>query len=197
MHLGGIRGDRKKGIEIMEEVKEKAIELLLDIISKEDFEVILYEKVKTEDLIKNRLLFDLVSINYRAENFREKILQINEGNIDKRVFILFKVNFYSIKIITSEFDSDKIKWFEKALSLFSYDEDYDLIWDFVELSDRLGFLHMKYESQNNIVEDINLLALRLVDKLNKSSSIKEKYLVLENGIRIEYKAVKKWYEFWK
>ena len=33
----------------MEEVKQKAIELILDIISKEDFEMMLYKKVMSDD----------------------------------------------------------------------------------------------------------------------------------------------------
>lgn len=181
----------------MEEIKEKAIELLLDIITKEDFETILSEKVKTEDLIKNKLLFDLVNINYRGEFFKEKILKIYEGDINRGVFIIFKVNFYSKKIINSEIDSDKIKWFEKALNLFSYDEDYDLIWDFIALSDRLGFLYIKYESQKDIVKDIDFLSLKLVETFKNATTTREKYAVLENGIRIKHKVDKKWYEFWK
>lgn len=118
MRLGKIEGDRIEEIEIMEEIKQKSIELLLDIISKEDFEMILYEKVKTEDLVKNRLLFDLVNINYRENYFKEKVLKIYEGDINRGVFIIFKVNFYCKKIINSDVDSDKIKWFEKALNLF-------------------------------------------------------------------------------
>ena len=197
MLLGEIEEDRIKEIEIMDKIKDKAVELLLGIISKRDFEMILYEKAKTENLLKNRLLFDLVNINYRLDYFKEKILKIYEGELDRGVFIIFKVNFYCEKIINSEVDSDKIKWFEKALNLFSYDEDYDLIWSFVELSDRLGFIYMKYESQKNIVEDINLLALKVLEKFKEAKTINEKYNVLEEGVQIEYKVNKKWYEFWK
>lgn len=57
MHLGKLEEDKIKGIEIMEKVKEKAKELLLDIISKEDFEMMLYEKVETQDLIKISYFF--------------------------------------------------------------------------------------------------------------------------------------------
>lgn len=56
---------------------------------------------------------------------------------------------------------------------------------------------MKYESQKNIVEDINHLALKLIEIFKNATTIKEKHTVLEDGIYIEYKVDKKWYEFWK
>ena len=181
----------------MEEIKGKAIELLLDIISKEDFEMILYEKVKTEDLIENKLLFELVNINYRLDYFKEKVIKVYNNEINRRVYLIYKVCFYCEKIINSEVDSDKVKWFEKALNLFSYDEDYDLIWDFVELSDRLGFLYMKYESEKNIIRDVDKLALELLETFESTKTVEEKYILLKNGIRIKYKVGKKWFEFWK
>lgn len=104
----------------MEEIKEKAIELLSDIISKEDFEMMLYEKVETEDLLKNRLLFDLVNINYKLDFYKEKILKTYNNEIDRQTYLIYNLNFYCKKIIKSEFNFDKVKWFEKAFNLFSY-----------------------------------------------------------------------------
>ncbi|WP_439130179.1 hypothetical protein [Polaribacter sp.] len=181
----------------MKEIKQKSIELLLNILPKDAFEMMLYKKVETEDLLKNELLFDLVNINYRLDNYKDLILKTLDKPKDKRVHLIYKVNLYCQKIIKSDIDSDKIKWFEKALDLFCYDDDYDLIWNFIELSDRLGFLYMKYESQKNILDDICFLSSELVTTLREASTVEEKYAVLANGIPINYKVDKKWYEFWK
>ena len=56
---------------------------------------------------------------------------------------------------------------------------------------------MKYESEKNIVEDINLLAVKVLETFKNSITLREKYAVLENGIRVEFKVDNKWYEFWK
>ncbi|WP_155810470.1 hypothetical protein [Polaribacter sp. Hel_I_88] len=182
----------------MEEIKEKAIELLLDIISKEDFEMILYEKVKTEDLVKNKLLFDLVSINYRDENYQNKLFDILKDFLSKESLIIYKVNIYCSKIINAETNKDIYDWFEKILDLFCVAiDEYNLMWDFLLLSDRLGFLYMKYEKEEIILKDVKHLSLELIKNFKVASSIKEKHNILNDGFNLKYKSAIKWYEFWK
>ena len=136
MRLGEIEGDRIRRIEIMEEIKGKAIELLLDIISKEDFEMILYEKVKTEDLIENKLLFELVNINYRKDSYKNQLLEVLETFIDKKAFMIYKVNLYSSKIINENDTNIIYKNFNKIYDLFDFDADYNLMWDFYNINVR-------------------------------------------------------------
>ena len=181
----------------MKEVKEKAIELLLDIISKEHFEVMLYEKVKSEDLIKNKLLFELVNINYRKDFSKDKVLDIYKGEINEKMIIINKVNFYCSKIISSKTNIDIISWFQKAENLFSILDDYDLMWDFIELSDRLGFVYLKYEKEEEVLKDIKFFSFNLIDKLEKALTIEDKYKILEDGIDVKFSSNKKWYEFWR
>jgi hypothetical protein len=197
MLLGKIKGDRIKEVGIMKEVKEKAIELLLDIISKEHFEVMLYEKVKSEDLIKNKLLFELVNINYRKDFSKDKVLDIYKGEINEKMIIINKVNFYCSKIISSKTNIDIISWFQKAENLFSILDDYDLMWDFIELSDRLGFVYLKYEKEEEVLKDIKFFSFNLIDKLEKALTIEDKYKILEDGIDVKFSSNKKWYEFWR
>jgi hypothetical protein len=83
----------------MEIVKQKAIELLLDIVSKEEFEELLYKKVCTEDLLKNKLLFDIITINYRIDTYKKDLLNIIEKFISEEALIIYKVNIYSSKIV--------------------------------------------------------------------------------------------------
>lgn len=189
----------RRGIEIgiMEKVKEKAVEFLLGIISKKDFEVILYDKVMSEDLIQNKLLFELIDINYRKEYFKEKVFEIYTSKIDEKVFIIYKVVMYCSKIINSETDSEVIKWFEKTLNVYSFEKDYGLMWDFVELSDRLGFVYLKYEKEENILRDVKQLSISVLEKFQNAITVEGKYKLLEDGIDFECKLNKKWYKFWK
>jgi hypothetical protein len=184
--LGKIGGNRVKEVEKMEAVKEKVIELLLDIISKENFEIMLYEKVKSEDLIKNKLLFDLVDIDYRKDYYKERIINIYQENINNEVFIIYKANFYCSEILNSKEESELKMWFEKIVNLFSFEEDYGLMWNFIELSDRLGFIYMKYEKEENVLKDIKSFSEFFIERLKKTQSIEEKYKLLQDGIDVKY-----------
>jgi hypothetical protein len=193
----------------MEEVKQKAIELILDIISKEDFEMMLYEKVKTEDLLKNKLLFDFVDINYRKENFKLYLLELLEASIPKEVIIIFKVYLYST-LIKDEDDLNEIyKNFNKIYKLFDFDTEYQLLWDFYEIETRLELIEIKYEKEENVIHNLKLLCRKVCVEFSSLITIDTKIKLLVNGFEKEesfecekdFQRVKntnkKWYEFWK
>lgn len=52
MFLGKIGGGKIKGVEIVKAIKQKAVELLVGIILKEDFKVIFYDKLKAKTYLK-------------------------------------------------------------------------------------------------------------------------------------------------
>ena len=143
------------------------------------------------------MLFDLVNIDYRKNYYKEKILNIYQENIFIEIFKIYKVHIYCSKINCSDNSIDIINWFEKAENLFSFEEDYGLMYNFIELSYRLGFVYMKYEKEENVIEDIKFLSKNLVEKFKKAKSIEEKYKLLEDGIDMKYNIEKKWYGFWK
>lgn len=193
----------------MEEVKQKAIELILDIISKEDFEMMLYEKVKTEDLLKNKLLFDFVDINYRKENFKLYLLELLEASIPKEGIIIFKVYLYST-LIKDEDDLNEIyKNFNKIYKLFDFDTEYQLLWDFYEIETRLELIEIKYEKEENVIHNLKLLCRKVCVEFSSLITIDTKIKLLVNGFEKEesfecekdFQRVKntnkKWYEFWK
>ena len=193
----------------MEEVKQKAIELILDIISKEDFEMMLYEKVKTEDLLKNKLLFDFVDINYRKENFKLYLLELLEASIPKEGIIIFKVYLYAT-LIKDEDDLNEIyKNFNKIYKLFDFDTEYQLLWDFYEIETRLELIEIKYEKEENVIHNLKLLCRKVCVEFSSLITIDTKIKLLVNGFEKEesfecekdFQRVKntnkKWYEFWK
>lgn len=199
----------------MEEIKEKAIELLLDIISKEDFETILYEKVKTEDLIKNRLLFDLVNINYREDNFKLYLSELLDANLPKETITIYKINYYST-LIEDEEDLSKIYGnFESIYKLFNYDTDYSLLWDFQYINSRLDLVEIGYEKEDDVIYNLKFLCKKVCEEFVLLKTIEDKVKFLcdgfGNGILLESKKIKstqnksklnlplikKWWQFWK
>ncbi|APG64656.1 hypothetical protein LPB136_04435 [Tenacibaculum todarodis] len=194
----------------MEKIKEKAIELLLDIISKEDFEVILYEKVKTENLITNRFLFDLVNINYRENKYKIQLGKILEDTLEEEIFIMYKVNFYSKKIKDENNIKEIYKHFNNVFELFEYDKEYSLMWDYYQINERIGLIEIKYEIEKNVIIDLKKLCDRVCFEFNKISRIEDKVKLLVEGlseskdvsflnnqIQTNEIKLKKWYQFWK
>lgn len=194
----------------MEKIKEKAIELLLDIISKEDFEVILYEKVKTENLITNTFLFDLVNINYRDYKYKVQLDKLLENTLEEEIFIMYKVNFYSEKIKNENNIKEIYKRFNNIFELFDYDKEYSLMWDFYEINERIGLIEIKYEIEKDVIIDLKKLCGRVCNEFNMISRIEDKvkllvdglsgnndFSFLNNQIQTNEIKLKKWYQFWK
>ena len=145
MRLGKLEEKSVEEIGMMEEVKQKAIELLLGVISKEGFEMMLYEKVKTEDVIKNEMLFDLVNINYRKNSYKNQLFKILEEFVTDEAFIIYKVNLYSSNIKDENDNNIIYKNFNKIYGLFEYDKDYTLMWDFYQIDGRIDLIEIKQE----------------------------------------------------
>ncbi|WP_138535224.1 hypothetical protein [Polaribacter aestuariivivens] len=211
MRHGKIGEDKIKGIEIMEEVKEKAIELLLDIISKEDFEMMLYEKVKSEDLIKNSLLFELVNINYRLEGFKKPLLEILRKEISEEVFIIYNIKLYSEKIKDENNTKTILHYFSKIYNLFDFDQEYSLMWDFYNINEELDLVEFGYENESEVIMNLKKICSLVCKEFDRLSTLSGKVTFLINGFEkedIEILSIKnkfmtktiphkKWYEFWK
>jgi len=196
----------------MEIVKQKAIELLLDIVSKEEFEELLYEKVCTEDLLKNKLLFDIITINYRKDTYKKDILNAIEKFISEEALIIYKVNLYSSKIVDSENNKLSLECFEKMYtSLFDFGSDFGLMWDFYSIQERIYLIDLKYEKEEEVVKDLKTLCFKVCNEFKTLSTIEEKIKLLLDGFSeevIEFREEnvstknkitvrKKWFRFWK
>ena len=199
----------------MEKIKVKAIELILDIISKEDFEMRLYEKVKTEDLIKNKFLFDLVNINYRKEDFKKLLLEILEKEINEEVLIIYKIHYYSRKIKDEKDSKIILTNFNKIYDLFEFDLEYGLMWEFYGINVKLDLVEIGYENESDIIKDLKKLCFSVCSEFDKLLTLKEKGDFLINGFKTEeiekeqikkeekqqvkqkIVPLKKWFEFWK
>jgi hypothetical protein len=199
-------------IETMEIVKQKAIELLLDIVSKEEFEELLYEKVCTEDLLKNKLLFDIITINYRIDTYKKDLLNVIEKFISEEGLIIYKINLYSSKIVDSENNKLSIAYFEKMYtSLFDFGSDYGLMWDFYSVQERIYLIDLKYEKEEKVVKDLKTLCIKVCNEFKTLLTIEEKIKLLLDGFSeevIEFReenvstvneliVKKKWFQFWK
>lgn len=194
----------------MEEIKEKAIELLLDITSKESFEVMLYKKVETEDLTNNKLLFNLVNINYRKDCYKNLLLNILQEFVSDEAIVISKVNLYSRKIKDEKDNNVIYKNFNKIYNLFDFDLEYDLMWGFYNFNERIGLIEINYEKEENVIKDLKQLCNRVCCEYYKLSTIEEKinFLVdgfndksIDYGLEIELLQKKKvfnrkWYHFW-
>ena len=183
----------------MEIIKQKSIELLLDIITKEIFEEILYEKIMKEESMENKLLFDIVNINYRKEDYKNQLLNILKDFISKEVRILYRVNLYSNKIINSTNDNVIKNNFEKIHNeLFDYDKDYGLMWNFYNIQERFCMLEIGYEIEKVIIFDLKKLCFKFIYEFKEQVSINDKIKLLEKGLNGEViLKEKKWYEFWR
>ena len=195
----------------MEIIIQKAIELLLNIISKEDYEIILYEKVKTEDLVKNKLLFEFVNINYRNDSYKNQLLEVLDTFLDKKAFMIYKVNLYSSNIINESDTNIIYKNFNKIYDLFEFDVDYNLMWDFYNINVRIDLVGIKYEDESDVLKSLKELCSRVCSEFDKLLTIREKALFLVEGFKQEiivikseevllknkFLTLKKWYEFWK
>ena len=196
----------------MEIVKQKAIELLLDIVSKEEFEELLYEKVCTEDLLKNKLLFDIITINYRIDTYKKDLLNVIEKFISEEGLIIYKVNLYSSKIVDSENNKLSIAYFEKMYTnLFDFGSDYGLMWDFYSIQERVYLIDLKYEKEEEVIKDLKTLCFKVFNEFKKLSTIEEKIKLLLDGFSeevIEFREEsvstkneltvrKKWFRFWE
>lgn len=199
----------------MEKFKVKAIELILEIVSKEDFEMLLYEKVKTEDLIKNKFLFELVNINYREEDFKKPLLEVLKKEINEEVLIIYKIDYYSRKIKDEKDSKIILTNFNKIYDLFEFDLEYGLMWEFYGINVKLDLVEIGYENESDIIKDLKKLCFSVCSEFNKLLTLKEKGDFLINGFKTEEIEIeqikkeekhqvkqkivplKKWFEFWK
>lgn len=200
----------------MELIKQKSIELLLGIISKEEFEMILYDKVEKEGAIEDNLLFDLVNINYRKDNFKDYLSEIIEDYMPGEIVVINKLFLYST-LIKDEVDINKVsKIFEHIYQLFDFENDYSLLWDFYYISSRFDLVEIGYEKREDVINNLKKLCKNVCREYLLLQTIEEKVNFLVNGFAEEVKTEalesskpekvklvtntikpKKWYEFWK
>lgn len=200
----------------MEVIKQKSIELLLGIISKEEFEMILYGIVEKEGVIEDNLLFDLVNINYGKDNFKDDLSEIIDDYIPQEIVVINKVVHFST-LIKDEINEDKLyKNFQCIYELIDFKNDYGLLWDFHYTSSRFDLVEIGYEKKEDVINNLKKLCKNVCKEYLLLQTNEEKVKFLVNGFAKEVKTevverpksqkvklvtkiikAKKWYEFWK
>lgn len=213
MHLGRI----KEEIEIMKEIlKNKAINLYLNKVSKEKFEIDLYNLLDNNDLKKNTFFYDLVILNYNDINYKNILFNLLKKHSSEEEMLCLKIYQKCISIINSKEQKEILSIIDELSSLcYKTEYYYDVFYSFDQLSEGIslkkgGFYCIPFKT---IVNEAKLLSKELVNKFdefkieedwndflhslpNDIHDMVEKKPV-EKSVSKKVGLTKKWYEFWK
>jgi len=129
-----------------QQLKQKTFEFFVDIISIGDFEKYLYKLVENAKLDSNSLLFDLIDINYKSENYKKELLNLIEDICSDEELLSFKIYSLCLSIISSADDNIILKSISDLSDLFiEFEYESSLLYEFFFLNN------------NQIPDDYNLL----------------------------------------
>ena len=194
-------------------LKNKAFRLYLNKIKKYDFERDLYELVEANELKKDTLFYDLVTLNYSDINYRKNLFEILTEYSSEEELLCLKI-YEKCILIKDSLSQEKTLSIIDGLAVLCNETDhqYKVLFNFYRLSDGISlqkegfyFLPLKdviIEAKNfskqviesfnsfNIAEDWNDFLETLPEEIIEEKPKKNK--IYEKRIK-----VKKWYQFWK
>ncbi|MEW7293143.1 hypothetical protein [Aquimarina sp. 2304DJ70-9] len=198
----------------MKELELNIFKVLIGLITVNEFESIIYQEFYVEKMESNDFITDVITINYRDKNWKNKLENLIYDVWDESKYLTYVIRKYCTQIIENE-DPENVFSIVNDLAQLNteYSYEYDTLMQFFLFHNELDLITIRcnnlsmkelliqikaysklyinaYDSNEGYNTLLNLRydkieAVNQKEKSNTSDSIKK---VSEN---------KKWFQFWK
>ena len=202
----------------MKELELNISKVLLDSITLDEFENIIYQEIYVNQITSNNFIHNVITINYRNENWKKELERLIYESWSNTKYLAYLIRNYCLKIIETD-DSKFIFNIVDKLSDLNrkYDYEYKTLMQFYRFDDELDLILSGYGSYPiekliiniktyakqyfdtyNLDTDINLL-LNIEEDLNKTNNQIKKL----NNKKVQFSFLKKektnnkFFQFWK
>jgi hypothetical protein len=164
----------------MKTLEFKIFDVLTERITVSDFENWLYSKDEIlSNLNTNSYYFELISIDYSAENWAEKLHKLTKKTFDDDFVLISNLLRSCIKINETNDQNTIYQILNYLLNDFDYDTDYKILWDLYWIKDQYESFNgtLTYKKELIIeVKEYMQKTLVLIKKTSDFKSIKKALL---------------------
>jgi len=160
---------------------------LANQISAEKLESYLYQEYVIDKIDSDKLLSDLVNINYREETWRKDLRNIVEEHFDETNLIANDLYFNCLNLIQVKEEMEIYDIINHLSNLYiKYEYEYYSLLEFYKFNERWNMVvnQVTNEKLSDIIQDIKNFARRFYDMYNITKDI-EKLLNLSTNYSYE------------
>ncbi|GAA3643282.1 hypothetical protein [Flavivirga jejuensis] len=118
----------------MEVLKLKIFDVLIEKITVSEFENWLYNSEEIiENLNSNPYYFDLISINYKNEEWLKQLNNLIKEKYSEDYLIILKIEKGCLQICQSKTPYQVYQILSELIRDFDYDTNFDILWKFYSL----------------------------------------------------------------
>lgn len=149
-HVLTLKRENKMEQEIVESLKQQAIQLYIDKIQINDFTAYLYSDEVLEFIDSESFVFDLVEINFNDEKWRSQLERVLLKTISKEESTCLKLYTYS-RIIRHTDDFKKLQEVIcKITELIDWDNTIDFVFEFYKMVDEIEEWQFYFSSKEEM-----------------------------------------------
>jgi hypothetical protein len=158
----------------MEALKLKIFGVLTEKISVLEFENWLYNSEEfMSQLNVNTFYFDVISINYKADDWSKKLDNLIKEKYDENFMILYKIERYCLDLIKSIEPKETYHILSKLLIDFDYNTDYDILWKFHCIYEYLETFEGSVFGKNELSKEAKFYAKQVIELTQNCRSFEE------------------------
>lgn len=158
----------------MEALKLKIFGVLTKKISVLEFENWLYNSEEFMSQINvNTFYFNVISINYRADDWSKKLDNLIKEKYDENFMILYEIERYCLDLLKSIEPKETYHILSKLLIDFDYDTDYNILWKFHRIYEYLETFEGSVFSENELSKEAKFYAKQVIELTQNCRSFEE------------------------
>ncbi|WP_271764739.1 hypothetical protein [Aquimarina algiphila] len=196
----------------MKKLELNISKVLIDQITVDEFESIIYQEYYVEKMESNDFIAKVITINYRDESWKNELEKLICNLWDDTKYLTYLIRNYCLKIIESE-DLKKILSAVNEIERLNnrYDYEYGTLLQFYRFVDELDYISCGYgwRSKEAVILEIKSYTKLYLDiyNLNTDHQVLLNLNLTENSIKTanqnqsdfseKISKSKKWFQFWK
>jgi len=170
----------------MKTIDRNIFKLISNTITVDEFESYLYQEDVIAQIDSNELVFDLVDINYKKQDFLKEVKNVVQKHFNELDFLLIELRFNCLKIIEAESISQIEDIISKYSNLYRESDFNDETFGyFYSISNHLDFIDDEYMiyNQDQLFSNVKSFARKYLDVYDSKPKIEE---LLNVGESISY-----------
>lgn len=169
----------------MEALKLKIFDVLTEKTPVSEFENWLYNSEEFMSQINmNTFYFDVISINYKSDNWRKQLDNLTKEKYNEDFMILYEIKKSCLELSNSKKPEEAFSVLSKLLIDFDYDTDYDILWKFYSVHEYFETFEGSMFNKNELLEEARFYAKQVIELTQNCISFKETNEVLIEDLKL-------------
>ncbi|MGY3795871.1 hypothetical protein [Aquimarina sp. 433] len=182
--------EKEKKKEIREEMRlidRHVFKALTNQISESEFEAYLYQDHVIDTIDSDKLIFDLVNINYRKESWKKDLRNVINKNFKDEDILAYHFYFYCFRLLQVKNESEIYDIVDQlAANYIKFDYNHKSFLEFYRFNSRWNMVldEVSHENLNEIIIDVKEFSRKIIDIYGKTKEIK-RLLNISSDIPLE------------